>query len=196
MSIYGPEPPSTAEPAPDNRALKARLDAQVGLRVLKASDIITGDLQMGGNMIQGLPQVYQPSDYLSDEAISWSQVVRLMREALEVWEPSRSPIEPSRKPFIAVWAEESGALDGGYATNMLPSVMRCLLQAESKQWLCALCQRVWQPVSARCSMEGMSPITRSANHPLREQASYPGLNLMSWLQETLSHSKPFGVIIQ
>ena len=35
MSIYGPEPPE-AELAtgPDNHALKARLDAQVGLRVL------------------------------------------------------------------------------------------------------------------------------------------------------------------
>ena len=69
---------------------------------------------MGGNMIRGLPKVYPPSDYLGDEAISWSQVVRLTREALEAWEPSRSPIEPSRKPLIAVWAEESGALDGGY----------------------------------------------------------------------------------
>ena len=47
MSIYGPEPPSTAEPAPDNRALKARLDAQVSLRVLKACDTMTGELQMG-----------------------------------------------------------------------------------------------------------------------------------------------------
>ena len=39
MSIYGPEPPE-AELAtgPDNHALKARLDAQVGLRVLKAGD--------------------------------------------------------------------------------------------------------------------------------------------------------------
>ena len=114
MSIYGPEPPSTAEPAPDNRALKARLDAQVGLRVLMAGDTMTGELQMGGNMIQGLPQVYPPSDYLGDEAISWSQVVRLTREAFEAWEPSRSPIEPSRKPLITVWAEENGALYGGY----------------------------------------------------------------------------------
>ena len=114
MSIYGPELPSTAEPAPDNRALKARLDAQVGLRVLKAGDTMTGELQMGGNMIRGLPQVYPPSDYLGDEAISWSQVVRLTREALEAWEPSPSPIEPSRKPLITVWAEENGPLDGGY----------------------------------------------------------------------------------
>ena len=111
MSICGPEPPSTAEPAPDNRALKARLDAQVGLRVLKAGDTMTGELQMGGNMIRGLPQVYPPSDYLGDEAISWSQVVRLTREALE---PSRSSLEPSCKPLITVWAEENGALDGGY----------------------------------------------------------------------------------
>ena len=69
---------------------------------------------MGGNMIRGLPQVYPPSDYLGDEAIGWSQVVRLLREALETWEASRSPIEPSRKPLITVWAEESGALNGGY----------------------------------------------------------------------------------
>ena len=115
MSIYGPEPPE-AELAtgPDNHALKARLDAQVGLRVLKAGDTMTGELQMGGNMIRGLPQVYPPSDYLGDEAISWSQVVRLLREALEAWEASRSPIEPSHKPLITVWAEENGALDGGY----------------------------------------------------------------------------------
>ena len=51
MSIYGPEPPE-AELAtgPDNHTLKARLDAQVGLRVLKAGDTMTGELQMGGNM--------------------------------------------------------------------------------------------------------------------------------------------------
>ena len=115
MSIYGPEPPE-AELAtgPDNHALKARLGAQVGLRVLKAGDTMTGELQMGGNMIRGLPQVYPPSDYLGDEAISWSQVVRLLREALEAWEASRSPIEPSPTPLITVWAEENGALDGGY----------------------------------------------------------------------------------
>ena len=115
MSIYGPEPPE-AELAtgPDNRALKARLDAQVGLRVLKAGDTMMGELQMRGNMIRGLPQVYPPSDYRGNEAISWSQVVRLLREPLETWEASRSPIEPSRKPLITVWAEESGALDGGY----------------------------------------------------------------------------------
>ena len=115
MSIYGPEPPE-AELAtgPDNCALKARLDAQVGLRVLKAGDTMTGELQMGGNMIRGLPQVYPTSDYLGDEAISWSQVVRLLREALETWEASQSPIEPSCKPLITLWAEESGVLDGGY----------------------------------------------------------------------------------
>ena len=75
---------------------------------------MTGELQMGGNMIRGLPQGYPPSDYLGDEAISWSQVVRLTREALEAWEPSRSPMEPSWKPLITFWAEENGALDGGY----------------------------------------------------------------------------------
>ena len=67
---------------------------------------------MGRNMIRGLPQVYPPSDYLGDEAISWFQVVRLLWEALEAWEASQSPIEPSRKPHITVWAGESGALDG------------------------------------------------------------------------------------
>ena len=115
MSIYGPEPPEAEQATgPDNRALKARLDAQVGLRVLKAGDTMTGELQMGGNMILGLPQVYPPSDYLGDEAVSWSQIIRLLREALETWEASRSPIEPSHKPLITVWAEENGALDGGY----------------------------------------------------------------------------------
>ena len=204
MSIYGPEPPE-AELAtgPHNHALKARLDAQVGLRVLKAGHTMTGELQMGGSMIRGLPQVYPPSDYLGDEAISWSQVVRLLREALEAWEASRSPIEPSHKPLITVWAEENGALDGGYewsfgnGSNQHATLgYTMLLQAESKRWLCALCQRVWQPVSAWWSMEGMCPITRSANQPLREQASYPGLKLMSWLQEMLSHLKPFGVMME
>ena len=203
MSTYGPEPPSTAEPAPDNHALKARLDAQVGLRVLKAGDTMTGELQMGRNMIRGLPQVYPPSDYLGDEAISWSQVVRLTREALEAWEPSQSLIEPCRKPLITVWAEENGALDGGYvcpsvmvATNTLPLVMRCQLQAESNQWLYALCQGLFQPVSAWWWMEGMCLNMWSANQPLREQASYPGLKVMSWLQETLSRSKPFGLMMK
>ena len=48
MNIYGPDPPSTAEPAPDNRALKARLDAQVGLRVLKAGTLWLGSYRWGG----------------------------------------------------------------------------------------------------------------------------------------------------
>ena len=97
MSIYGPEAPSTAEPAP------------CWPEGLKGWCYYDRGLQMGGNIIRGLPQVYPPSDYLGDEAISWSQVVRLTREA---WEASWSP--PSSKPLIAVWAEENGALDGGY----------------------------------------------------------------------------------
>ena len=115
MSIYGPEPPE-AELAtgPDNHALRAWLDAQVGLRVLKAVDTMMGELQMGGNMIRGLSKVYPPSNYLSDEAISWSQVVRLLQGAWEAWEASQSPIKPSRKPLITVWAEENGALNEGY----------------------------------------------------------------------------------
>ena len=40
MSIYGPEASSTAEPALENHALKAWLDAQFGLRVLKAMTVL------------------------------------------------------------------------------------------------------------------------------------------------------------
>ena len=48
MSIYGPEPPEAEQATgPDNRALKARLDAQVGLRVLKAGDTMTGSYRWG-----------------------------------------------------------------------------------------------------------------------------------------------------
>ena len=109
MSIYGPpEPPATTEPAPDNRALKARLDAQVALRVLKAGDAMTGDLQMGGNLVTGLPKGYPPHDYQGDEAPSWFQVVALVRQA------TAASSQPSRKPLITVWAEENGPLDGGY----------------------------------------------------------------------------------
>ena len=82
MSIYGPEPPSTAEPASDNHALKAWLNAQVGLRVLKAGDSMTGDLQMGSNLVRGLPKNYPPHNYQGDEAPSWKQVVTRVRQAM------------------------------------------------------------------------------------------------------------------
>ena len=110
MSIYGLKPPSTAEPAPDNHALKARLNAQVGLRVLKAGDSMTGDLQMGGNLVRGLPKNYPPHNYRGDEAPSWKQVLTLVRQATV----AVSHAEPSRKPLITVWAEENGPIDGGY----------------------------------------------------------------------------------
>ena len=151
-------------------------------------------------MIRGLPQIYPPSDYLGDEAISWSQVVRLLREALETWEASQSPIEPSPKPLLTVGAEENGALDGGYEWSFgNGSNQHATLGYEMStpgrikiMTLCVVPKRV-AAVAAWWSMEEMCPITRSANQPLTEQASYPGLKLMNWLQETLSHLKPFGV---
>ena len=202
MSIYCPEPPE-AELAtePDNRALKALLDAQVGLRVLKAGDAMTGELQMGGNVIRGLPQVYPPSGYLGDEAISWSEVVRLLREALETWENSKSPIEPNRKPLITVWPEESGALDEGYEWSFgngcnQHATLSYVMPTPGRIKTMTLCV-VPKRVAARVGLvEEMCPIKRSTNQPLREQASYPGLKLMSWLQEMLSHLKPFGVMMK
>ena len=57
------------------------VDVQDGLRVLKAGDTMSGALQMGGNLVRGLPTTY-PLLYQGDEASSWAQVVGITLDAL------------------------------------------------------------------------------------------------------------------
>ena len=75
---------------------KDYVDAQDALRVLKAGDTMTGDLDMGGKLVRGLPKDLR--DYEGDEATSWNQVTKKVA---------------MRKPLIAVWAEQTGPLTAG-----------------------------------------------------------------------------------
>lgn len=116
------------------------VDIQDNLRVLKTGDTMSGDLDMGGQLVRGLPTTYPPL-YQGDEAASWKQVVGLTLDALNTVvkldgnDPMTGdlkmgnhqikgvtdPAEPqdaatknyvdSRKPLITVWAEESGPLN-------------------------------------------------------------------------------------
>ena len=104
MSIYGPNVTSAHES--DDCTSKKHIDTQVSLRVMKTGDAMTGDLNMGGNLVRGLPTEYPPTDYQGDEAPSWFQVVRLTQEAAN----NDSTQGTGRKPIIAVWAEENGGL--------------------------------------------------------------------------------------
>ena len=91
MSIYGPDNYESSD--------CAGCDSKVSFRVKKMGDVMSGDLQMGGNLVRGLPTSYPPTGYIGDEAPSWFQVVKLTEQA--------------HKPIIAVWAEQGGPLTRG-----------------------------------------------------------------------------------
>ena len=74
------------------------VDVQDGLRVLKAGDTMSGDLDMGGQLVRGLPRDLR--SYKGDEATSWNQVVKTASSAFEA-------AVDRRKPLITVWAEEN-----------------------------------------------------------------------------------------
>jgi len=50
-------------------------------RVKTAGDTMTGDLDLGGHLVTGLPTTYPPT--AADEATSWSQSVRLVSDAAD-----------------------------------------------------------------------------------------------------------------
>ena len=108
MSIFGERisrGPDMAKVLSDY-AKKDYVDAQDGLRVLKAGDTMSGDLDMGGQLVRGLPRDLRP--YKGDEATSWNQVVRTAADAFEA-------AVDKRKPVITVWAEQKrGMLDNRY----------------------------------------------------------------------------------
>ena len=89
-------------------AKKDYVDAQDGLRVLKAGDTITGDLTMARGLVRGLP-LTQPTGMRAkgDEAISQYQVMEIIRDAFRENDHSR-PL-----PLITVYAEENGSLTKG-----------------------------------------------------------------------------------
>jgi hypothetical protein len=60
---------------------KNYVDVQDNLRVLKAGDTMTGELQMSDNLVRGLPTTYPPN-YVGDEATSWTQVQSLAQDAV------------------------------------------------------------------------------------------------------------------
>ena len=114
-------------------AKKDYVDAQDGLRVLKAGDTMSGDLDMGRQLVRGLPRDLRP--YKGDEATSWNQVVRTAADAFEA-------AVDRRKPMITVWAEQKrsmldnryewsfgsdaarGLADGGYPMMAAGRVLR------------------------------------------------------------------------
>ena len=72
----------------------------VDTRVAKTGDTMSGDLDMGGNAVRGLPTTFPFG--VGDEAVSRTQALLLM----EGEEQARLAI----KPIITVWAEENGSL--------------------------------------------------------------------------------------
>ena len=53
-------------------------------KVSKSGDTMTGDLDMEGNLIRGLPTTYPPITYVGDEATSWDQTVGLVQDAASI----------------------------------------------------------------------------------------------------------------
>jgi hypothetical protein len=75
MSIYGPD-----------AALAPKIiyvDSAQSAGVLKAGDTMSGELQMSGNLVRGLPTTYPPP-YYGDEAAAWEQVVGITSDALKI----------------------------------------------------------------------------------------------------------------
>ena len=66
-------------------ATKSYVDNQNGLRVLKTGDTMTGDLDMSGKLVRGLPTVYPPTPpmYTGNEVVSWDQAVALAQDTVK-----------------------------------------------------------------------------------------------------------------
>ena len=120
-------------------AKKDYVDAQDGLRVLKRGDTMSGDLDMEGGQVRGLPMNKRLQ---GNEAVSQYQVVEIISEALRRF-------RAIRKPLITVWAENKktmvndrfewswgadaarGLADGGYPMMAAGRVLRMSLTAQS-----------------------------------------------------------------
>ena len=114
MSIYGPC--ETANREEENLSEYAKT-TYVNTRVRKTGDVMTGDLNMGGKLVKGLPTTYPPI-YRGDEAVSWIQATGLIRDAsvnlVDPTDPSNAATKryvDSRKPIITLWAEEKDSID-------------------------------------------------------------------------------------
>ena len=102
MSIFGERirrGPNMADLS--DYAKKDYVDAQDGLRVLKAGDTMNGDLDMGGQLVRGLPKDLRA--YRGDEATSWNQAVKTAANAFQA-------AVDKRKPLITVWAENKRSM--------------------------------------------------------------------------------------
>ena len=53
-------------------------------KVSKSGDTMTGDLDMSGNLIKGLPIISPPITYVGDEATSWTQTVGIVQDATSI----------------------------------------------------------------------------------------------------------------
>ena len=53
-------------------------------KVSKSGDTMTGDLDMSGNLIKGLPIISPPITYVGDEATSWAQTVGIVQDATSI----------------------------------------------------------------------------------------------------------------
>ena len=78
------------------------VDAQDGLRVLKAGDTMSGDLNMERGQVRGLP-MNMNKRLQGDEAVSQYQVVEIISEALRAF-------RAIRRPLITVWAENKRSM--------------------------------------------------------------------------------------
>ena len=108
MSIFGER---IRRPEPDigtilsDYAKKDYVDAQDGLRVLKAGDTMSGDLTMGArSRVRGLPTSKAGPRLQGEEVVSQFETVDIVSEAFKYF-------LKTNKPLITIWAEEKGPLN-------------------------------------------------------------------------------------
>ena len=120
-------------------AKKDYVDAQDGLRVLKAGDTMTGDLTMRAqSRVRGLPTSKAGPRLQGDEAVSQFETVEVISGALKNF-------KKTIKPLITVWAENKRSMVDnryewsfgsdaarGYANGDYPM----LTQVGSYVWVC------------------------------------------------------------
>ena len=72
-SIFGPDICGESNENLAEYAKKTYVDVQVGRGLKRSGGRMTGNINMRGNLIKGLPTSYSPQDYNGDEAVSWHQ---------------------------------------------------------------------------------------------------------------------------
>ena len=112
------------------------VDVQDGLHVLKAGDTMSGDLDMRGRLVRGLPKDLR--SHKGDEATSWNQVVKTTSSAFEA-------AVDRRKPLITIWAEQKWTMvddryewsfGSGAARGLADGGYPCWPQVGSFVWVC------------------------------------------------------------